>query len=150
MSKKTDAMTSPKQQEPTPEGWNFPFDPSPRDWTEDFAHENIQYLNQCETCEAIFAGHKRRVTCKLCSTPDNHTPSETPKRWGLTECENGGWVLLSDYCALKALLIRVTKERDEARRISVELAELLPSNPKLPLVWEIKNKVIELLDCFNS
>jgi hypothetical protein len=39
----------------------------PRDWSEDFAHENGQYMNHCHICHCTFFGHKRRVTCKSCS-----------------------------------------------------------------------------------
>ena len=38
------------------------------DWPEDFAHENGQYECWCAACGVKFLGHKRRVTCKVCST----------------------------------------------------------------------------------
>lgn len=38
----------------------------PRDWTEDFAHDNGMYMNTCCNCGETFTGHKRRYTCKLC------------------------------------------------------------------------------------
>ena len=38
-----------------------------RDWTEDFHLENGNYLNKCIQCNEMFAGHKRRNICKLCS-----------------------------------------------------------------------------------
>jgi hypothetical protein len=48
-----------------------------RDWTEDFSHENGDYLNTCRTCRTEFRGHKRRMTCKRCSTPSSTgTPLE--------------------------------------------------------------------------
>lgn len=37
------------------------------DWSEDFAAENGRYLTRCGICGRMFEGHKRRVTCKLCS-----------------------------------------------------------------------------------
>ena len=40
-----------------------------KDWTEDFAHENGNYQNKCSTCNALFMGHKRRVTCRECVSP---------------------------------------------------------------------------------
>ncbi len=40
---------------------------SPRDWVEDFSHENGNYVCQCCMCEKTFLGHKRRVVCQLCS-----------------------------------------------------------------------------------
>lgn len=41
----------------------------PGDWPEDFSHENGNYQNKCCHCGVIFVGHKRRVVCKVCATP---------------------------------------------------------------------------------
>ena len=49
---------------------HFVIDPSDRDWREDFSHENGNYSNKCIECGLMFNGHKRRVICKKCSTPD--------------------------------------------------------------------------------
>jgi len=38
-----------------------------RNWLEDFDHDNGCYENACVSCRATFFGHKRRVTCKICS-----------------------------------------------------------------------------------
>ncbi len=35
-------------------------------WTEDFSHENGNYMNICIRCDQEFLGHKRRVICKKC------------------------------------------------------------------------------------
>jgi hypothetical protein len=35
-------------------------------WTEDFTHENGNYMNTCIRCKNDFMGHKRRVVCKKC------------------------------------------------------------------------------------
>jgi len=40
---------------------------SPRNWTEDEAHENGNYICVCVVCKERFLGHKRRVTCKVCA-----------------------------------------------------------------------------------
>jgi hypothetical protein len=40
--------------------------PSDRDWTEDFDHENGNYVNRCMYCYEYFSGHKRRPFCKIC------------------------------------------------------------------------------------
>lgn len=40
-----------------------------RDWTEDFGHENGNYQCICGDCGETFIGHKRRVTCKKCASP---------------------------------------------------------------------------------
>lgn len=36
-------------------------------WTEDFTHENGNYMNVCIFCKNEFKGHKRRVVCKVCN-----------------------------------------------------------------------------------
>lgn len=43
------------------------YNPS-RDWTEDFEHENGNYMCKCYVCGEFFTGHKRRVVCKVCAT----------------------------------------------------------------------------------
>jgi hypothetical protein len=48
-----------------------------RDFTEDFGHENGQYLNICCRCAQNFVGHKRRVNCKVCvELPVDLTPAQ--------------------------------------------------------------------------
>jgi len=37
------------------------------DWKEDFPHENGNYVNTCMDCGADFQGHKRRLSCKMCT-----------------------------------------------------------------------------------
>ena len=41
---------------------------SPRNWSEDFPHENGMYMCRCVKCREYFYGHKRRVVCKVCQT----------------------------------------------------------------------------------
>lgn len=41
--------------------------PSPRNWSEDFEHENGNYACVCHSCDHTFYGHKRRVACKVCA-----------------------------------------------------------------------------------
>lgn len=43
----------------------------PRNWQEDFPHENGRYIGRCMYCDRHYWGHKRRVVCKLCSTGTN-------------------------------------------------------------------------------
>lgn len=43
---------------------------SPQDWPEDFSHENGNYVCTCVHCGRLFYGHKRRVTCRVCSSSD--------------------------------------------------------------------------------
>ncbi len=40
-----------------------------RSWIEDQQHENGNYECWCSSCNRVFFGHKRRVTCKLCVHP---------------------------------------------------------------------------------
>ncbi len=47
-----------------------PFRANPEDWTEDYAHENGNYMCLCVTCGKRFCGHKRRVTCRVCAQPE--------------------------------------------------------------------------------
>ena len=39
-----------------------------RDWTDDFVHENGNYLCTCWQCHREFAGNKHRMICKVCDT----------------------------------------------------------------------------------
>lgn len=40
----------------------------PGDWPEDFTHENGNYMCKCCHCGSMLYGHKRRVSCKVCSS----------------------------------------------------------------------------------
>lgn len=40
---------------------------SPKNWPEDYIHENGNYVNKCCKCNGYFYGHKRRPICKECS-----------------------------------------------------------------------------------
>jgi len=42
---------------------------NPKDWPEDFSHENGNYQCRCVGCGELFTGHKRRVVCKECAPP---------------------------------------------------------------------------------
>jgi hypothetical protein len=48
------------------------------DWPEDAGHENGCYMCTCCACGRSFMGHKRRVTCRLCSAPaaEPHPPDQ--------------------------------------------------------------------------
>ena len=46
---------------------NLNSDHPEKNWTEDFSHENGNYMNNCIRCNDDFFGHKRRVICKVCS-----------------------------------------------------------------------------------
>ena len=39
---------------------------SPKNWTEDYEHENGNYTCKCYKCKEGFYGYKRRVICKEC------------------------------------------------------------------------------------
>src|SRR6056297_361076 len=39
---------------------------SPKNWTEDYKHENGNYVCRCSKCKEYFYGHKRRPLCKKC------------------------------------------------------------------------------------
>ena len=40
---------------------------SPKNWTEDYKHENGNYTCRCCRCKEYFFGHKRRVLCVECA-----------------------------------------------------------------------------------
>lgn len=44
---------------------------SPRNWTEDFPHENGNYMCNCTVCKNRFMGYKRRTVCKMCFTTES-------------------------------------------------------------------------------
>lgn len=71
-----------------------------RDFPEDFPHENGNYFNRCIHCSQTFRGHKRRVSCKICSDAakarwEAMTPEE--KRDAMTEAA----VSLAEFFARK-------------------------------------------------
>lgn len=47
-----------------------PFRVDPEDWTEDYAHENGNYMCSCINCKKQFFGYKRRIVCRVCAKPD--------------------------------------------------------------------------------
>ncbi len=50
---------------------------SPKNWTEDYQHENGKYICHCVICDEYFFGYKRRVVCKECATLSHPTlPSD--------------------------------------------------------------------------
>lgn len=52
---------------PVAESFSAPvYDPE-GNWPEDFSEENGNYSCKCCHCGKYFQGHKRRVTCKVCS-----------------------------------------------------------------------------------
>ncbi|MBT7929779.1 hypothetical protein HN682_07690 [Candidatus Peregrinibacteria bacterium] len=66
-----------------------PLEMDPKNWVEDFPHENGNYLNNCVDCGSQFLGHKRRVQCKVCfdkmveeMTKDMFNPIKIAKSWG--------------------------------------------------------------------
>ena len=69
--------------------WPFECDITERDWPEDFAHENGNYIGRCCECGNGFKGHKRRVICKKCymegmeKTIDQYTKTlqKQKERW---------------------------------------------------------------------
>ena len=41
---------------------------SPKNWVEDYKHENGNYICRCSKCKEYFYGHKRRPLCKECGS----------------------------------------------------------------------------------
>lgn len=82
-----------------------------RDWTEDFQHENGNYMNLCCRCNESFSGHKRRNICRICADQSVKQPtgilkdlSELKRYWiynrVLMENENGSVIKVSDVEAI--------------------------------------------------
>lgn len=76
----------PESPTPAPPKLAMPALECERNWTEDFGHENGQYLNGCTTCGLSFVGHKRRFTCKTCAASPEREAATTPTR----QCEDCG------------------------------------------------------------
>ena len=55
-------------------------DDDPKNWQEDFSHENGNYYNRCYICNQLFLGHKRRVVCRVCQPPLNKEVQDERKR----------------------------------------------------------------------
>ncbi len=68
--------------------------PNPRDWTEDFAHENGNYLCRCVGCHETFTGHKRRVVCRVCHDR-NDAEAKRRAEWLFDHDAPTNWVILT-------------------------------------------------------
>ena len=91
------AASSPTDNEqPTaPEPWD------PRDWPEDFSHENGRYSCRCHKCGRLFQGHKRRVTCHVCAgAASSSTAPEPVATWAVVD--NKGAVFSSGHAEFYA------------------------------------------------
>jgi hypothetical protein len=55
-------------------------------WPEDFSHENGNYNNDCYICKTVFIGHKRRVVCRVCATPQSIRDQLAHLQSQLDEC----------------------------------------------------------------
>lgn len=80
---------------------------TPHDWQEDFIDtDNGRYECKCVHCGSEFYGHKRRVSCKLCTVAAALAPrAEAGEVGGL------GWMPMTQYEASKMFL----KLRDGCR-----------------------------------
>lgn len=59
--------------------------PNPKDWSEDFSHENGNYICICCKCNQEFRGNKRRVVCRTCS-------NQVYKTYNIAEAEDAGHI----------------------------------------------------------
>ena len=60
---------------------------SPRNWTEDYTHENGNYMNRCSNCKEGFFGNKRRFICKECDSKAIHIQFTNKKSYTIEEIE---------------------------------------------------------------
>jgi hypothetical protein len=58
---------------------------SPKNWKEDYEHENGNYICTCYSCKESFYGHKRRVVCKTCASE----PSPVEEKHICPTCGDG-------------------------------------------------------------
>ena len=63
------ALAEPQAPAPVPAGWRLLKNSThdERSFPEDSPHENGWYSCECSDCGRMFNGHKRRITCKVCS-----------------------------------------------------------------------------------
>jgi|SRR6478609_1341506 len=106
------------------------FDTLPeRNWEEDFSHENGNYINTCIECKLAFMGHKRRVICKKCATPNwielakKKPPEDTKdnKAWA------GAWLEGEMVGFAKCMVQEVAPLRDLLSSQSKEIAQMVQS-----------------------
>lgn len=111
-----------------------------RDWTEDFEHENGEYMNTCCECKNTFTGHKRRFICKVCSTSQ---ASDAVEVVATVEAYGGKWAgihwgecigstedperQLMTVAQHQRILAAATHPADQLAEPDAELVELLRS-----------------------
>ena len=103
--------------------------PSPRDWTEDAAHENGSYVCRCVHCHETFVGYKRRVCCKVCHDADS---AEAKRRaeWLHAHQAPSNWTIftIEEVRSMRAeyadLLLRLHVEQKMRRELTEALDKL--------------------------
>ncbi len=122
-----------------------PLSTSPRDWTDDFAHENGNYLCGCVVCGERFKGHKRRKVCKVCADADD---AEAKRRAEWLHAHNApkDWVVLteSEVAQIKSEHIQLVLAHHDLRAALSDihtrahcLAKAGPLHtPKLDVAWQ--------------
>ncbi len=107
-----------------------PLIPSPRDWPEDAAHENGNYLCRCCGCHETFIGYKRRVVCKVCSDRDA-AEAKLRAEWLTAHKAPANWTILTieEVRAMHAdyadQLLRLHVEQQTRRELSKQVGDLL-------------------------
>lgn len=103
---------------------------SPRDWPEDYAHENGCYLRTCCACHQTFTGYKRRMVCKVCANAgaaENQCREALLTATGLSPTE---WALttpgemMSIHGKYASLLLELSEERDLRRELAAAFTRL--------------------------
>ena len=69
-------LTALKSESEKPEREVWPCKDSPKNWEEDYQHENGNYVNRCMYCKELFFGHKRRVVCRECQEQQSEPRGE--------------------------------------------------------------------------
>jgi hypothetical protein len=144
---------------------------SDRDWTEDFPHENGNYVCHCVHCGENFYGHKRRPLCRKCAmevttsdAPKQLTPEQEAVVKGVlnnsqgtafSTVANGEWYY--DVATVIAVALAILSDQnEEMERLRGELkADMrimaMEWSPEKGLVLEAAHPIVQILanECAN-
>jgi len=108
---------------------------SPKNWTEDYQHENGKYICHCVICDEYFFGYKRRVVCKECATLSHPTLPSDEVEFALKlnkyihdQCIDGtphdiGWNVMKMFSTRIAEMERELQEAKNLVRSITEFAD---------------------------
>lgn len=122
-----------------------------RNWTEDYAHENGNYINKCYRCQLYFKGHKRRPECRKChnAEPDWAEIAKMQKPednkcahagcWSQGEMVGFARCMTTHVEPLQAKLDKSESENQKLREQLKELRRVIESGKMIDLVNAVEN-----------